>query len=92
MAKSDLRATEPLQPDPHSIEWPGLSLSCRFIAARCAVPFDGIKSKKIPIVQPILTFRRQKNAIKNFIIQNQCDKKMNFYVALGLVNGIFLVL
>ncbi|MCS0457761.1 MULTISPECIES: hypothetical protein [Rhizobium] len=72
--KSDKAATA----NPHFIEWPGLSLSCRFVAARCAVPFDGIKSKKIPIVQPILTSERQKSRFENFMMENQIDKKTIF--------------
>jgi len=38
--ENGLKAAEPPRPNPHFIEWPGLSLSCRFIAARCSVPFE----------------------------------------------------
>ncbi|KAA0700387.1 hypothetical protein DTW90_01530 [Neorhizobium sp. P12A] len=58
----------------------------------CTVPLGRIKAKKIPIVQPNLTFWRQKIVFKNFHQQKQYDNCKNKARAYLLVNGIFLVL
>ncbi|WP_141683833.1 hypothetical protein [Rhizobium sp. AC27/96] len=56
------------------------------------VPLKRIKSKKIPIVQPILTFNHKKNWRKIFIHKFQSDISTQNWAHCLLVNGIFLVL
>jgi len=56
------------------------------------VPLARIKAKKIPIVQPNLTFRGEKNRQKNFIDIFQQDIEEKKARLCLLVNGIFLVL
>jgi len=71
---------------PAAVVLPSLPMSVR------TVPLRRIKSKKIPIVQPILTLNRKKSRQKYFIHKFQKDMNVQKWAHCLLVNGIFLVL
>jgi hypothetical protein len=72
--------------------WPALFFFAGFHMPRYAVPFSGIKAKKIPIVQPKLTSGREKIHKKFLLFKINWIKTRNFPDHFRLVNGIFLVL
>jgi hypothetical protein len=71
---------------PAGVVPPTLPMSVRI------VPLPRIKSKKIPIVQPILTLNQKKSMQKIFIHKFQKDMNAQKRTHYLLVNGIFLVL
>ncbi|MBE1506093.1 hypothetical protein [Rhizobium viscosum] len=60
--------------------WPALFFFAGFHTPRYAVPFSGIKAKKIPIVQPKLTSRREKNHKKFLLFKINRIKTGNFLI------------